>query len=72
MKTIPIITASIITGIFIYFTLKPNAFNLIGYNIHEALWSGKANESNFIRAFNITCGIILFWITYKITKKFIT
>ena len=68
---IPIIVASIITTLFLYLVLSPGAFNLIGYSIHEAISPGGANETNFIRGFDIFCGVILFWIVYKITKKII-
>ena len=68
---IPVITALLITTLFIYFVFKPSPFNLIGYSIHEAFWKGGANEANFIKGFDIIVAIILFLITYKITKKIV-
>ncbi len=65
-QTLAIVIALIIAGVFLSYALRPGAFNLIGYSIHEAIWPGGANESNFIRVFDIVCGIIIFWIAYKI------
>ena len=73
LKTIPLITASILTAIFFYFAFKPGqSINLIAYSIHEAISPGGADETSFIRGCDILCGIILFWIIYKVTKKIIT
>ena len=68
-KTIALIIALIITVIFLFFVLRPGAFNMIPYFIHESIWPGGSGESIFIRIFDILFGLLLFGGVYKITSK---
>jgi hypothetical protein len=77
MKRIPTITASLITALFIYFALKPGAFNMIGYAIYINIIPQNSEasikyEKAFIYSFDIVCGILLFWIIYKLTKRVVS
>jgi hypothetical protein len=71
-KTISIIIATGLTTVFLFNVLiPPSIFNLIPYSIHESFWKGGSGESNFIISFDILCGLLLFWIVYRIASKLI-
>jgi hypothetical protein len=72
-KTISIITASVITIVFLFFVMRPGIFNMIGYSISILIFPENSEENLkygkiIIRLFDILCGGILFWIIYKIMK----
>lgn len=64
-KVISILTASIISVIFLFYIMRPSIFNMLGYTIHQFIWNGGMKESTFIMSFDIVCGLILFGIVYK-------
>ncbi|MFT3908300.1 MAG: hypothetical protein QM737_02655 [Ferruginibacter sp.] len=73
-KKVSIITASIITIVFLFFAMRPGIFNMIGYTISILIFPENSQENLkygklIIRLFNILCGGILFWIAYKIMMR---
>lgn len=68
-KTLPLIIASSITLIFYLLALfGSSAFNILPYYIYESISPGGANETVFIRVFDILFGVLLFWLVYKLSK----
>lgn len=73
-KNLSIIIASVITIIFLFFAMRPGIFNMIGYAISILIFPENSNENLkygkfVIFLFNIFCGVVLFYIVYKITKR---
>ncbi|MFT3908303.1 MAG: hypothetical protein QM737_02670 [Ferruginibacter sp.] len=73
-KKVSIITASIITIVFLFFAMRPGIFNMIGYTISILIFPENSQENLkygklIIRLFNILCGGIIFWIVYKIMMR---
>lgn len=73
-RTINIIIASVITIIFLLFALRPGIFNMIGYTISLLIFPENSDENLkygkfVIYLFDILCGIILFWIVFKVANK---
>lgn len=72
-KTISVITATTIVIIFLFFAMKPGIFNMIGYTISLLIFPENTSENLkygkvIIYLFDIICGVILFWIVYKVMK----
>ena len=72
-KTISIITAAVITVVFLFFVMRPGIFNMIGYTISILIFPENSEENLkygkiIIRLFDILCGGILFWIVYRVMK----
>ncbi len=68
-KTLPVIIASVITLVFYSLVLfGSSTFNILPYYIHESISPRGANETVFIRVFDILFGLLLFWIVYKMSK----
>jgi hypothetical protein len=49
----------ILAALLYYFMIKPNAFNLLPYLIHENYFSDGINETTFIRVFDAFVAIIV-------------
>lgn len=67
---------SIITGlkiavVFLFIVIGPGPFNLFPYLINEYVWSAGIEESAFVKIFDITSAIVLFWIVYILVKRFL-
>ncbi|HMG81843.1 MAG TPA: hypothetical protein VK559_02295 [Ferruginibacter sp.] len=68
-KAISLIIAAIATLIFLFLVMRPGIFNMIGYLIYQSISPEGSGESVFIKSFDIICGLLLFWIVYKIAKS---
>lgn len=72
-KIIAFIIAALISTSFLWITIfsGPSAFNIIPFEIHEAISPGGSSESFFIRVFDIAIAILLFILSYRIIYKMI-
>ena len=68
-KAISILTASIVSGISLFYIIQPGIFNMLGYTIHQFMWNFGMKESTFIMTFDFTCALILFWIIYRLMNN---
>ena len=50
---------SLLAGLVYYFMVKPNAFNLLPYLIHESYFSDSINETTFIKIFDAAVALII-------------
>jgi hypothetical protein len=81
-KIITILVAVVITAGFLYWTLiPPSIFNFIPFSIHQAFFkqvteNGEVinivSESIFVKLFDVFVSLIVFWITYKLSKLLLT
>lgn len=73
-RTISIITALVISIVFLFFAVKPGIFNMIGYTISLMIFPENSSENLkygkiIIYLFDILCALILFWIIYKVMSR---
>jgi hypothetical protein len=73
-KSVSIIIASAIAIFFLFFAIKPGIFNMIGYTISILIFPENSSENLkygkvIIYLFDILCGLILFWILYKLMNR---
>jgi hypothetical protein len=73
-KVIPIGIALVITIVFLAFAIRPGIFNMIGYTISLLILPENSPESLkygkiIIYSFDVFCGVLLFWIVYKILSR---
>jgi hypothetical protein len=81
-KIIIVLIAVVITAGFLYWTLTPpSIFNFIPFSIHQAFFkkvteNGEVinivSENSFIKLFDVFISLIVFWITYKLSKLLLT
>ena len=66
--------ALIVAIIFLFFAVKPGAFNMIGYSISLLIFPENSPNSLkysdvVIYSFDVLCALLLFWLVYKLVKK---
>jgi hypothetical protein len=73
-KIISLIIALVISIVFMFFAIRPGIFNMIGYTISLLIFGdGSSNiikyEKVIIYSFDALCGLIVFWIIYKVANS---
>jgi|GEM_PF-3335668 len=68
-KAISILTASIVSGISLFYIMQPGTFNMLCYTIHQFVWNFGMKESTFLMVFDLICGLLLFWIIYRLMNN---
>lgn len=70
-KAKSLLLAFIVSTFFLLLTVfsSSSAFNFLPYLIHQSFSPGGEGESEFIKVFDIVFAIVLFFISYKISKR---
>lgn len=70
-KLVAFMLALILPGLFLWSTVftGASAFNLVPYEVHEAISPGGATESDFIVFFDVLIALLLIIPGYKIAIK---
>ena len=72
-KILAVIIALLLPTLFLWFTVfsGASAFNLLPFEIHEAINPGGSSESTFIILFDVIVAVLLFIPIYKIVKIYL-
>jgi phage shock protein PspC (stress-responsive transcriptional regulator) len=73
-KQVTTLIAFLVAIIFVVFAIQPGVFNMIGYSISILIFPENSTESikyskSIIYAFDILCGVLVYFIAYGIIKR---
>jgi len=72
-----VIVSALISGVFFIYALKPGAINLLGYAVSVLIFGQNSEtqlkyEGATIFIFDILCSLVIFWIVFRLMRKFLS